>query len=225
MATHYEWWAKAGGGPGYSSKIEREIYIKDFNWLSNWIDKHFFNKVSDTLLGIIFICFLFIFSMHYYFRKRKNKIVKFNLLFYFLPLFFLVEWFLNHPSMRYGGYVLFAIPIFLFVSNFLEKYKVDKKKLERLTLIFIILTYSVFVTRNLIRIEKEIDIYGYNLIKSPFFYIKNINSYEIYNENKFKIYSTKNNQMCWASPTPCSYSKNLKVDKFLWMNLVYKNDK
>ena len=30
MATHYEWWAKAGGGPGYGSKIEREIYIRGF---------------------------------------------------------------------------------------------------------------------------------------------------------------------------------------------------
>ena len=46
---HYEWWAKAGGGPGYSSDIPKEKYVKNFNWLPNWIDRHFFNKVSDTL--------------------------------------------------------------------------------------------------------------------------------------------------------------------------------
>ena len=35
MKIHYEWWAKGGGGPGYSSEIKKEIYIKDFNWLDN----------------------------------------------------------------------------------------------------------------------------------------------------------------------------------------------
>ena len=32
-----------------------EIYIDNFNWVSNWIDRHFFNKVSDTLFGILLI--------------------------------------------------------------------------------------------------------------------------------------------------------------------------
>ena len=58
MKIHYEWWAKAGGGPNYKSKIEKKDYIKNFIWLNDWIDRHFFNKVSDTLLGIIFIGFL-----------------------------------------------------------------------------------------------------------------------------------------------------------------------
>tara|TARA_Y100000590_G_scaffold469338_1_gene656345 strand:+ start:140 stop:1399 length:1260 start_codon:yes stop_codon:yes gene_type:complete len=58
LRTHYEWWAKAGGGPDYVSEIKPEIYIKNFVWLKNWIDRFFFNKVSDTLLGIIFISLL-----------------------------------------------------------------------------------------------------------------------------------------------------------------------
>ena len=28
MKIHYEWWAKAGGGPGYASEIKKEKYIK-----------------------------------------------------------------------------------------------------------------------------------------------------------------------------------------------------
>ena len=28
MSVHYEWWSKAGGGPGYTSQIEPEEYIK-----------------------------------------------------------------------------------------------------------------------------------------------------------------------------------------------------
>ena len=44
MAVHYEWWSKAGGGPGYRSEIKPEIYVKKFNWLNNWIQRHFFKR-------------------------------------------------------------------------------------------------------------------------------------------------------------------------------------
>ena len=44
MAVHYEWWSKAGGGPGYRSEIKPEIYVKKFNWLNNWIQRHFLTR-------------------------------------------------------------------------------------------------------------------------------------------------------------------------------------
>ena len=44
MALHYEWWSKAGGGPGYRSEIEPKIYVKNFQWVQNWIDRHFLIK-------------------------------------------------------------------------------------------------------------------------------------------------------------------------------------
>lgn len=69
MNLHYEWWSKAGGGPNYSHDMDQEKYVKNFNWLENWIDKHFFNKVSDTLLGTLFICFL----IYILFRSKKKK--------------------------------------------------------------------------------------------------------------------------------------------------------
>ena len=31
--------------------------------------------------------------------------------------------------------------------------------------------------------------------------------------------------MCWASKTPCSYDRNLKSEKFLWMNMVFRDEK
>ena len=46
---------------------------------------------------------------------------------YSIPLLFLLEWFLNHPSMRYGGYVLFALPIFLLTSTLIQTYKIKKR--------------------------------------------------------------------------------------------------
>ena len=70
MSIHYEWWAKAGGGPGYSHELDKSEYIKNFVWLKNWIDKHFFNKVSDTLLGTIMICLIV--TSTFLFLKSKN---------------------------------------------------------------------------------------------------------------------------------------------------------
>ena len=55
LNTHYQWWSKAGGGPGYSHEIEKELYIQNFYWLSNWIDRYFFNKMSDFFWPFIYI--------------------------------------------------------------------------------------------------------------------------------------------------------------------------
>ena len=59
LNSWYELWSKGGAGPNF--RVENpEIYVANFNWLKNWIDIYFFNKVSDFLLGIIaisLICF------------------------------------------------------------------------------------------------------------------------------------------------------------------------
>ena len=44
---------KAGAGPGFRVD-DPEIYIEKFNWLENWIDKYFFNKVSIFYLVLYF---------------------------------------------------------------------------------------------------------------------------------------------------------------------------
>ena len=225
MSTHYEWWAKAGGGPGYQSDVKPEIYVKKFNWISNWIQRHFFNKVLDTLLGIIFIS-LFVLSILKYFSKSTNKKgTKLDYFAYFIPILFLFEWFLNHPSMRYGGYVLFAIPIFLLTSSIIQKFNIEKRKLWNLSVFFIVLVLIIFNVRNISRITKETRIYSYDVFKSPYFYIQDVESVKIIDTNQYSIYTTKNGEMCWASKTPCSYRKNLEVKKFLWMNMVYRDVK
>ena len=224
MKIHYEWWAKAGGGPGYISEIPKEKYIDNFNWLPNWIERHFFNKVSDTVIGIIFICILLIVTIKIFSKKKKKS----NLIpgyIYFFPIIFLLEWFLNHPSMRYGGYVLFAIPIFMFTSSYLSKLDLKMKRLLKISFSFIIISLLLFNIRNFVRINKESEIYGYDLIKSPFFYIEETESRIIHEEDNFKIYTTKDGKSCWASMTPCSYYKDIRVEKFLWMKVVLRDVK
>ncbi|MDC1033563.1 hypothetical protein OAQ48_05320 [Candidatus Pelagibacter sp.] len=230
LSIHYEWWAKAGGGPSYRAELEPKEYIKNFKWLNNWIDKHFFNKVSDTLLGILAMSMLLFFTLKYFSKKGKftnkyNLVIDKNslIIMYIIPFIFFMEWFLNHPAMRYGGFVLFALPIFIFSARQMDKIKILKNDVYKITIFFVILTFVVFNYRNLVRINKEINFYGYNIVESPFFYVdKSVESYPLDTFEDYTIYSLKNGSYCWAAKTPCSNSKSVRIKEFLWMKMFYK---
>jgi len=65
----FEQWAKAGAGPNH--RVDNpENYIKGFNWVSNWIDMYFFNKVSDFIIGILLL--ILIVFLTFYSGKKKN---------------------------------------------------------------------------------------------------------------------------------------------------------
>ena len=222
MSIHYEWWAKAGGGPGYSHELIKSEYIENFAWFKNWVDKYFFNKVFDTLLGIIIICSLI--TLSFYFQSERNKFLKKKnyFLFYFIILIFLAEWFLNHPTLRYGGYVLMGLPIIFFSSSILERFKISDKKIFRTAIFFLILSIVIFNFRNIVRLNKEIIVYKYDPLGSPFFFVEEVESKIIF-KNKENIIYRPIDHSCWASKTPCSYNKSLKMSKFLWMNKVSRD--
>ena len=67
----YELWAKGGATPNLVVE-DRANYITNFNWVSNWIDIYFFNKVSDFILGLISL------SLVIYLFFKSNKILKFS---------------------------------------------------------------------------------------------------------------------------------------------------
>ena len=125
--------------------------------------------------------------------------------------------------MRYGGYVLFAIPIFLAISAIIDQYKISKRIIGYISVFFIIFALLSFNIRNISRIISENKKYDYNFFSSPFFFVDKVVSTKVAENEKYIIYNP-NNKMCWASKTPCSYSKDLAVKNFFWMNMVYRND-
>ena len=169
-SNFYELWSKAGATPSYKV-VNPDEYIKGLNWLTIWIDNYFFNKVSDYLLSLLFI--VIVFSL--IFRPKKFKInypKNYNIVFIVLFLF-LVEWFLKHPSLRYGGYhliaIIFFIPTCILLGNQDYIFKENVKKVSLIVLI----TLVVFVGRNLNRITNEYKVYNYNPFISPVYRIKN----------------------------------------------------
>ena len=169
LNTHYQWWSKAGGGPGYSHELEKELYVQNFNWLPNWIDRYFFNKISDFLLGLSFISILFFMIFN---TKKKNLDIKnfnINLFYYCLTILLLAEWFYNHPSLRYGGYIIFALIFFIPLSYLLSKYEISKNFSYKVITLFFLVT-SIFVGRNIDRIVYEQVFYKANFKKNMFFF-------------------------------------------------------
>ena len=117
MNLHYENWSKAGHTP--TSKVENPVdHVKFFNWLPNWFKIYFFTKVSDLIFGIIFTIIVLI---TFFYKKNKislKKDMKNNYLIIMMFFIFLIEWFYNHPALRYGGYCLIAILFFPFFNFF-----------------------------------------------------------------------------------------------------------
>ena len=222
MRIHYEWWAKAGGGPGYKHELGKKDYVKNFNWTKNWVEKHFFNKVSDTLLGIIFICLLYFILFRTLAVENKLQKKTNYLYIYLIYLVLTLEWFFGHPAMRYGGYVLGALPVITFFASRLDKYNFNFLNARKLILILIIVVSFVFEIRNMIRLNKEVKFYNYNLWKSPNFYEEKVKSNVFFEIDNLKIYRTENNKMCWSSKTLCSSRTDLKAKKILNYYMLFR---
>ena len=135
----------------------------------------------------------------------------------------MVEWFLNHPSMRYGGFVLFALPVFIILSHYLENNIIKDSKIYIKSMLLILITLIIYNTRNIDRINNEIEKYNYDLLSSPYFYVPNVKQ-EVITSSKGLTIFRPINDMCWASKTPCSYNSNIDIKKYYWMNMIYLND-
>ena len=207
----YEIWSKAGASPNYRVENFSE-YLSNFNWVSNWLTNYFFNKMSDFLLGTLFslAVVMIIFKVK---KISLNNFKKYK--YFFLILFILIlEWFLNHPALRYGGYVLFFLvlcfPVSIIISNL--KYK-TKDYMNSIKIIFSI-AIIIFASRNIIRLVNENDIYNYNILNSPFYNIQ---------ENYFTMKNNKRSFFYNVSICEEKNSiKNLKCKKLRGFNFYYK---
>ena len=92
-----------------------------------------------------------------------------NLIYIILIILFL-EWFYNHPSLRYGGYQLICLLLFLPFSGIL----ISKKKIKNIYLkinVLIFITLVIFFGRNINRLVNENIKYDYNPLDNPVYRI------------------------------------------------------
>ena len=174
MKTWYELWSKAGASPSYRVD-DVEFYLTGLNWFPNWIQNHFFNKISDFILSLILIVII---SSIFLIRFKKTKLPKKNFyLFYTAVLLLLFEWFLNHPALRYGGFTLIALSIFIPLSIFIERRLNLNLKLKKKIIFLIFLSFSIFLLKNIERIFEEANKYNYNPLINAHYYINDNSSH------------------------------------------------
>lgn len=175
MNDWYEQWSKGGAGPNFRVE-DPENYIKGFNWVQNWIDVYFFNKVADFLAGLFFLIAIFFLI---FYSKNKKKVNNNNFFWiYFILIILLFEWFYNHPSLRYGGYSLISLIIFIPFSTYISKFTINKY-LKKKIIFLILISLIIFSGRNINRINKEIKKYDYDLISNPTYIILKNNHFRI----------------------------------------------
>ena len=176
MSDYYEFWAKGGAGPGFKVEMEQALYIKNFNWVKNWLVVYFAEKGINTTLGTIFISLIVYLTFFSKSKKQTENIRSYKIIFAIIFLLF-IEWFVKHPAFRYGGFCLLALLIYLPVSILLEKF--DQKDLKKKFISLIIITIFIFVGRNVSRLTQEIKKYNYKPLTNTFYYI-GINTGENY---------------------------------------------
>ena len=210
MNDWYEQWSKAGAGPNYRVD-DPENYIKNFNWLSNWIDKYFFNKVSDFLAGVLFLLIV-VFVTFYSRNSKKIKIDKKILGFYLIIIILFVEWFYNHPSLRYGGFSLIALVFFIPSSIYFSKF-LSKKNYERKIVILITISLIIFIGRNINRLNYEIKNYNYSFSTKPFYLV---------DENHFRI--NKSMKKIKQNYNDCKKENSLNCNDYNGIVIKRKNN-
>ena len=108
----------------------------------------------------------------------------------------------------------------------MDKLLIAKNHIYKITICFLLLSLVIFNARNFVRINKEINLYNYDIINSPFFFIEeDVDTYPISQFQDTTLYSLKNGGYCWATTTPCSYSKSVKIKEYFWMKMFYKDSK
>ena len=165
MNNWYQLWSKGGATP--SGGVQNsDFYVQNFNWVSNWTNVYFFNKVFDYLLGLLFLALIF-FLAFFNWKDKTSFINKRKYLILYLIVFILFyEWFYNHPALRYGGYHLIILLIFLPFSLFIEKKIIFNQYLIKKVNVILTIIVLVFLSRNILRINKEIDVYSFNFYKN-----------------------------------------------------------
>ena len=209
MNNWYELWSKGGAAPNY--RIDNpEEYIEGFNWVTNWMNIYFFNKMSDYILGIITLIMVVLFFFRKdFFNKKFIKINKLTYSVYFTIFILGIEWFYNHPSLRYGGYQIIALLLFIPISIKLSSTQINLKKYSKIIFTLIVVTMFIFISRNINRIYKEVQNYNYNPIKETFYPIED-NNFRI--QKSMKELISKYND-CQNNKNKCEINPSIKIKK------------
>ena len=195
-----EAWSK-GWPDNKNKKINMKNYVKEFNWVSVWLNNHG-KKIGKILVIYLVLIFLILYFMRINSPKESKKSV-------FLTS--CVLWFVKFPVFRFGiSFIIISI-ILLFII-FFSRVEIDNfnSKFIRYICVFCI---TIFVTKNILKFEKYFEFYenhpwpryfGFDKMNTK----KNLKVIKL--SNKKSHFLAKG--LCMYSISPCT---NEKVSDYL----------
>ena len=223
VAKKYNWlqqWSKSGASSTY--RVENpEEYIKGFNWVSNWYERYFLYKFKELILGLNFTIVIFLVLFRGPQKNSDKKGGKSLLILFLITLILFFEWFYNHPALRYGGYHLFCIIVFIPVCYYLSRKKFFFKNKKKVIISLICISFIIFYFRNIERIKEEHLIVKENNFPLFFSPQQNFEKFDLNFETN--LYVPTDHSGCWAIKTPCVFGvEGIIVDKKLGYKIFKK---
>ena len=90
---------------------------------------------------------------------------------YLVLIVILFEWFFNHPALRYGGFCVVSLVIFIPFALYLNMFEISHTKFNKISITFVIIAVCVFEIRNVNRVINEVNIYNYKPFTETFYSI------------------------------------------------------
>ena len=98
-------------------------------------------------------------------KVKKITIDKKIFSIYIIIFILFFEWFYNHPSLRYGGFSLIALILFIPSSIYFSRF-IQNKNFKIKIISLIICSLIIFIGRNVDRIYDEKNKYEYHFMKT-----------------------------------------------------------
>ncbi len=223
VSSENEAWTKGWSDHINKNNISQSEYSKNFIWLKTWIQNHFKKIIKILLPYLVLLIAIYSFLFFKYNIKKyqppKKEKKKYFILILLMSLFSII-WFLKVPVFRYGySYFisLFAL-IFSYLCIFLN---LNSKNIIRFFSFFLVLSLTVFVSKNSLRIIKK-DEKNYNNYWPKIVFLKKNDVKKIKLKNMTYFESNKE---CGYNFSPCTHYKSQKINskKILNYKIIYKN--
>ena len=210
-----EAWSKGWPDQNKQKFLKKTEYIKNLNWVETWSNNHLLFVMKKILPVLIFLIINFLFF--YFTKSLKKNIYEKNLLFLlFFSFCFLFLWFFKFPVYRLGisqiYLFLILISYFVFIKNLNPTRLFSLYKYIKSIIFFVVI---VVLLKNSIRI---FDNDNNKLMPNIYYGMNNENRIQKINNKKniFTHYTTKDNDLCGYSKSPCTHiDRNFLVTEYL----------
>lgn len=211
---HNKQWNTINSFKNYNQSNEYKKYTENFNWFSNWYKKKGYLsifKILDTFvlyLIILFLVFWATYKKHCLNSKIKKIFFTFKIQFiFYFSLISLIILFYKLPVGRYlFGYLILII--FCLIYPLFYKFKKQSDKILKL---FLILSFLIFISKNILRISSEITLENNNTVWPRIYnFSKKQNdnpiNFSSRTKNSFNIYFSDSGNYWFAQKKLCGYN-------------------